>query len=50
MILKIKLGDKLFGEIRDYLDGLLLDNTEGKTHDLMRIIASNQTPEEEVKE
>lgn len=45
MILKIKLGDKLFNEIKEYLDTLPLDNTEGKTHDLMHIIAHNEVKE-----
>jgi len=42
MILKIKLGDKLFGEIKEYLEGLPLDNAESKTHELMDIIALNE--------
>jgi hypothetical protein len=45
MILKIKLGDKLFGEIKEYLEGLPLDNVEGKTHELMHIIACNEVKE-----
>lgn len=49
-IIKIKLGDKLFNEIKEYLKGLPLDNVEGKANELMHIIARNEVPKEELQE
>jgi hypothetical protein len=45
--LKIRLGNKLLGEITEYLEGLPLDNPENKAHEIMHIIARNTTPEGE---
>ena len=50
MDLKIRLGNKLLFEIRDKLGEFGLEGSEHKAHEIMHIIASNQTPEEEVKE
>ena len=46
MDLKIRLGNKLLGEITEYLEGLQLDEPEHKAHQIMHIIARNTTPEE----
>jgi hypothetical protein len=46
MDLKIRLGNKLLGEITEYLEGLPVANPENKAHEIMHIIARNTTPEE----
>ena len=45
MDLKIRLGDKLLGEITESLEALPIDNPELKAHEIMHIIACNQAPE-----
>ncbi|MDI9434990.1 MAG: hypothetical protein QM396_03175 [Euryarchaeota archaeon] len=42
MDLKIRLGNKLLGEITEYLEGLQLDEPEHRAHQIMHIIARNQ--------
>jgi len=46
MDLKIRLGNKLLGEITEYFEGLPVDEPEHKAHQIMHIIARNTTPEE----
>lgn len=45
MDLKIRLGNKLLGEITEYLEGLPVDEPEHKAHQIMHIIARNKAPE-----
>lgn len=36
MDLKIRLGNKLLGEITEYLEGLAVDNPENKAHEMLQ--------------
>lgn len=47
MDLKIRLGNKLLGEITEYFEGLPVDEPEHKAHQIMHIIARNTTPKED---
>jgi hypothetical protein len=46
MDLKIRLGNKLLFEIEGKLEEFGLDGADHKAHEIMHIIASNQTPKE----